>query len=180
MGQPLRRCHRFSLASGGANAVQNASNPQFRRAISMGSGDASGLVLQIGSCSRGCCLLRALLVENAGQMTDTIRDTRGATPTWEDFSERFDRCFRRVSYYVGRRVTDCESIERIVTEVLTGSADLLIAQRSELEEIKCLKASADRLLALETAISSGASPSSPPCEPGVLAAAFATVTRDKA
>ena len=85
------------------------------------------------------------------------RKGAGSTsPTWEVFSERFDRCFRRVSFYVSRRASDRESLERIVTEVLAENLDLFIAQCDEREELTRLKASADRLLALEAATSSGA------------------------
>jgi len=69
------------------------------------------------------------------------------SPTWEVFSERFDRCFRRVCSHVSRHVNDRERFERIVTEVLAGNPELFISPYSELEEFKRLKASADRLLA---------------------------------
>jgi len=85
-----------------------------------------------------------------------LRKGAGRTsPTWEVFSERFDRCFRRVSFYVSRRVSDRETLERIVTEVLAENLDLFIAQCDQLEELKRLKASADRLLALGAASSLG-------------------------
>lgn len=67
--------------------------------------------------------------------------------TWEDFSERFDRCFRHVSLYVGKHVNDGKRHRQIVTEVLTGSLDLFMAPRDEREELQRLNASADRLLA---------------------------------
>jgi len=77
-----------------------------------------------------------------------VRSDVGQTsPTWEVFSERFDRCFRRVSLYVGRRVNDRESLERIVREVLGENLDLFIAHCDEREETERLRASADRLLA---------------------------------
>jgi len=93
-----------------------------------------------------------------------------SSPTWDVFSDRFERCFRRVSFYVGRRVNDRESFERIVTDVLAGNLDLLIAQYGEMEELKRLKASADRLLALEAATSPGAGTSSFGHEHNVFAA----------
>ena len=80
------------------------------------------------------------------------------SPTWEVFSERFDRCFRRVSFYVSRRVSDRETRERIVTRVLVENRELFIGQWDQLEEVKRLKASADRILALEVATSTGAVP----------------------
>jgi hypothetical protein len=78
------------------------------------------------------------------------------SPTFEVFSERFDRCFRRTSFYVSRRVSDRETLERIVTRVLVENLELFNAQCDPLEEVGRLKASADRLLALEAATSPGA------------------------
>jgi len=91
-------------------------------------------------------------------MTATVSSKAAGrtSPTWEVFSERFDRCFRRVSFYVGRRVSDRETLERIVTRVLVENRELFIAPCDQLEELKCLKASADRLLALDVATSPGA------------------------
>jgi len=83
-----------------------------------------------------------------------LRQGAGPTgPTWEVFAERFERCFRHVSSYVARRVADRESFERIVTKVLAGNLDLLTAPCHEREEMKRLRASADRLLALRAASS---------------------------
>jgi len=78
------------------------------------------------------------------------------SPTWEAFSERFDRCFRRVSLYVGRRVNDRESLEQIVREVLADNLALFIEPCDNEEEMRRLKASADRLLALGASIETGA------------------------
>jgi len=69
-------------------------------------------------------------------------------PTWEVFSERFDRCFRRVSLYVGRRVNDRESLEQIVRAVLCDNLALFIEPCDAQQEMRRLKASADRMLAL--------------------------------
>jgi hypothetical protein len=71
-----------------------------------------------------------------------------ALPTWEDFSERFDRCFRHISLYVGQHVSDRRRLGQVVTEVLSESLDLFTAPRDEPEELQRLNASADRLLAL--------------------------------
>ena len=98
------------------------------------------------------------------------KDAERTSPTWEVFSECFDRCFRRVSFYVSRRVNDRESFERIVTEILAGNLDLLIAPCSELEELKRLKASADRLLALGASTSLDAETPSSAGEHDVCAA----------
>jgi hypothetical protein len=70
------------------------------------------------------------------------------SPTWEVFSERFDRCFRHVSLYVGRRVNDRESLECIVREALADNLRLFIEPCDAREEMRRLKASADRLIAL--------------------------------
>lgn len=81
-----------------------------------------------------------------------LRRGAGPTiPTWEDFSERLDRYFRYVSLYVGQRVNDRKSFRHIVTEVLTESLDLFMTPCDEREELRCLKASADRLIALGAA-----------------------------
>lgn len=74
-------------------------------------------------------------------------------PTWRVFSERFERCLRRVSFYVNRRVSDRDTVGRIVTRVLVENPDLFIAHSDELEELRRLQASADRLLALDAATS---------------------------
>ena len=70
-----------------------------------------------------------------------------ASPTFGVFAERFDRCFRRVSCYVAARVNDRERFERVVTEALAENLGVCIAQLGELEELKRLRTSADRLLA---------------------------------
>jgi hypothetical protein len=53
-------------------------------------------------------------------------------------------------------VSDRETLERIVTRVLVENRELFVAQCNRLEELKRLKASADRLLLLEVATSPGA------------------------
>jgi hypothetical protein len=78
-----------------------------------------------------------------------------AIPTWQVFSERFERCLRRVSFYVNRRVSDRGARGRIVTQVLVENPGLFVAHCDELEELRRLEASADRLLALEAAASQG-------------------------
>jgi hypothetical protein len=77
-------------------------------------------------------------------------------PTWQVFSERFERCLRRVSFYVNRHMTDRHARGRIVTRVLIENPDLFVAHCDELEELRRLEASADRLLALEATTSPGA------------------------
>jgi hypothetical protein len=74
-------------------------------------------------------------------------------PTWQVFSERFERCLRRASFYVKRRVSDRDTLGRVVTRVLAENPDLFIAHFDELEELRRLEASANRLLALEAATS---------------------------
>lgn len=78
-----------------------------------------------------------------------VRAGSGPTmPTWEAFSARLDRYFRHVSLYVGQHVSDRERFRQIVTDVLTGSLDLFMTPRDEREELRRLRTSADRLLAL--------------------------------
>jgi hypothetical protein len=74
-----------------------------------------------------------------------------ASVTWEEFSTAFDRCFTRVYAYVGRRVSDGASCERLVSEVLAENVDLLAGRGDERQEISQLKASSDRLIELESA-----------------------------
>jgi hypothetical protein len=79
-----------------------------------------------------------------------------SVPTWQVLSERFERCLRRVSFYVNRRVGNHDVRGRIVTRVLIENPDLFVAHCDELEELRRLEASADRLLALEAASNPGA------------------------
>jgi len=76
---------------------------------------------------------------------------RVTSVTREGFSARFDRCFGRVYAYVSRRVKDRESCERIVSEVLEANLDLIVDRGDERQELSQLKASSDRLIALESA-----------------------------
>jgi hypothetical protein len=76
---------------------------------------------------------------------------RVALVTREGFSADFDRCFGRVYAYVSRRVKDRESCERIVSEVLEANLDLIVDRGDERQELSQLKASSDRLIALESA-----------------------------
>lgn len=71
--------------------------------------------------------------------------------TWEEFSAAFDRCFTRVYAYVGRRIPDGASCERVVSEVLAENVDLLVDRSDERQELIQLKASSDRLIELESA-----------------------------
>ena len=73
--------------------------------------------------------------------------TEAGSETWDSFSDRLDRCFQQVSSYVGEHVSDRNWFRHVVTEVLAGSLDLFITPRDEQEELKRLKASADRVLA---------------------------------
>lgn len=77
------------------------------------------------------------------------RNLRRTGPTWEIFSKRFDRSFRRVSLYVSRRVSDRKTLEHVVTLVLVENLELFLGQHDERQELKRFKASADRLLAVE-------------------------------
>ena len=63
----------------------------------------------------------------------------------------FERCFGRLHTYVGRHTDDRPSLERIVSEVLAANLDLFIGRSDEVQEIRRLKRSADRLIAFESA-----------------------------
>jgi len=69
----------------------------------------------------------------------------------EEFSAAFDRCFARVYAYVGRRVNDAKSCERVVSEVLAENLDLLVDGGDGRQEVIQLKASSDRLIELASA-----------------------------
>jgi len=76
-------------------------------------------------------------------------------PSWAAFSERLDRCFQHVSLYVGQHVTDRKRLGQIVTDVLASSLDLFTMPCDEREELRRLRASADRLLAIGTPAAPG-------------------------
>ncbi len=69
------------------------------------------------------------------------------TPTWEAFAERFERCFGRAAFYVARRVEDRRTLDRIVARTLESNLDLLVEDHDELEELRRIRAAADRLMA---------------------------------
>ncbi len=71
--------------------------------------------------------------------------------TGEAFRARFDRCFDRVYAYVNRRVYDRQSCERIVSEVLAENLDVLLDAGDARRGLCLLKASSDRLIALDSA-----------------------------
>jgi len=52
-------------------------------------------------------------------------------PTWGLLAERYDRCSRRLAFYVGQRVHDRGTLDRIVVEVLQRNLELLIAAIGE-------------------------------------------------
>jgi hypothetical protein len=68
-------------------------------------------------------------------------------PTWGSLAERFERCRGRVEFYVGRRVHDPRISVCIVIETLESNLDLLIVEHDELEELRRLRATVDRLIA---------------------------------
>lgn len=72
-------------------------------------------------------------------------------PTWGALAERYDRCLGRVAFYVGQHIHDRGTSARIATEALEGNLDLLVAEHDELEELRRLRATADRLIALRVA-----------------------------
>lgn len=82
---------------------------------------------------------------------DSQARLRSEPITRQEFRVRFDRCFSRVYAYVSRRVSDRETCERIVSEVLTASVDLLVQRTDEKQELSWIKALSDRWIALEAA-----------------------------
>jgi hypothetical protein len=82
-------------------------------------------------------------------------ETRGAAPLdapSEEFSRRYERCFRRVFHYVSRRVSDWRSVDEIVASVLAENLELLAVEHGETQELTALKLSSDRELARRRAI----------------------------
>jgi hypothetical protein len=67
-------------------------------------------------------------------------------PTWSAVAERYDRCRRRVGFYVRRQGHPTEVTERIVASVVRANLDLLIAADDELSELRRLMAAADILM----------------------------------
>jgi len=72
-------------------------------------------------------------------------------PTWEAVAERYDRCLARLVSYVGRHVRDAEAADLVVAAALRQNVHLLVAEPDELGELRCLRQSADRLIALLSA-----------------------------
>ena len=77
-------------------------------------------------------------------------------PTGALLAERFQRCFGRVAFYVGQRVHDREACERIVAQAIEGNLDLLVSEHGELDELRRLRATADRLIATSAVTPGGA------------------------
>lgn len=77
-------------------------------------------------------------------------------PTWGALAERYDRCLGRVAFYVGQRVRDRGSLERIMAEAIEGNLDLLVADHDELDELRRLRATVDRLIATSAVTPGGA------------------------
>jgi hypothetical protein len=67
--------------------------------------------------------------------------------TFRIFSDNFERSFRRVFWYVSRRVNDQEILERIVSDVLEENLDILVIQGDAPREADRLRVSANRLIA---------------------------------
>lgn len=77
----------------------------------------------------------------------------GPSISCEAFLLAFNRSFGRVYSYVSRRLGDRATCERIVKEVLIENLDHLVAGSDEKELARRLKASTDRLIKRETALS---------------------------
>jgi hypothetical protein len=87
-------------------------------------------------------------------------------PTWGELAERFERCLGRLAFYVGKRVNDRQSAERIVSAVLEANLRLLVVEHDELEELRRLRAAADRLIAASVDAPPGTLRSRPSAPPG--------------
>jgi len=70
-----------------------------------------------------------------------------AAPTWGSLAERFERCSGRAAFYVAQRIDDRPTFERILAQTLESNLDLLVGEHNELEELRRLRATADRLIA---------------------------------
>jgi hypothetical protein len=80
-------------------------------------------------------------------------DTGQPNPTWEVFSENFERHLQKASEYVSLHVSDRGTLERIVTRVVVTSPGLMNRQTGGRLDMPHLHASADRLIALEQNLS---------------------------
>lgn len=67
-------------------------------------------------------------------------------PTWETIAERYGRCTGRVAFYVRARIQDRRTFERVVSESIERNIDLLVTEHDELEELRRLRSTADRLI----------------------------------
>ncbi len=67
-------------------------------------------------------------------------------PTWSAVAERYDRCCRRLGFYLRRQGHSTEVTERIVSSVVRDNLDLLVAADDEIGELRRLMASADILM----------------------------------
>jgi hypothetical protein len=76
-----------------------------------------------------------------------LRTSDAESATLRIFSENFERSFRRVFWYVSRRVNDQEILERIVSDVLEENLDILVIQGDAPGEADRLRVSANRLIA---------------------------------
>lgn len=88
-----------------------------------------------------------------------VRRPGREVPTWGALAERYERCLGRVVFYVDHRVRDRGVSTCIVSEALEQNADLLLTDHDELEEIRRLRATVDRLITarLATAPDTGGS-----------------------
>lgn len=73
-------------------------------------------------------------------------------PTWGVLAERYERCLRRVAFYVRHRVQDGTASAWIAAEVLERNVDLLLAEHGELEELRRLLNTSDRVIAAHAAL----------------------------
>lgn len=86
--------------------------------------------------------------EPPGHPAASTPRVQGTSVTRREFCVAFERCFDRVYAYVERRVEDRSTCERIVEQVLTARIDLLVDPRDDERDLRRLKDTTDRWIAL--------------------------------
>lgn len=67
-------------------------------------------------------------------------------PTWGALAECYERCLGRVAFYVDHRIRDSGLSTCIVSEAIAQNVDLLLSEHDELEELRRLRGTVDRLI----------------------------------
>jgi hypothetical protein len=78
-------------------------------------------------------------------------EVAAASPSWESFSEGFERCLRGVSLHVSQRVDDLTSLESVVTQVVVDNLHLLVSPLGERQKLDRLFVAANQLIARRAA-----------------------------